>query len=272
MPDTADTVARVQRRSPWRSRRGRSRPRSFRTRMTLATVRNFRKVWNTSPSRSCTSMLGSLRTIPLGSRTRPIGSMSASSLRSALASNPAVSRLRIVCSSSSEIVPFSRGVDHANAAVFQRHVDPSKMLHGCPSMMPGADPFGPRLHTITLRDSRPTAQDRAAGPLRHLGVEFTPGLFAAFPAARRLAVLRAPFGLAAALLFLGAAQIAFVLSRAFVLRRAGFVECDRDRLFRVPDLPLAVRGLEFAVLELVHDAFDRIALCRGLLPWHIACS
>jgi len=36
-------------------------------------------------------------------------------------------------------------------------------------MMPGADPFGPRLHTITLRDSRPTAQDRAAGPLRHLG-------------------------------------------------------------------------------------------------------
>src|SRR3954463_15146259 len=62
----------------------------------------------------------------------------------------------------------ARGVDHANAAVFQRHVDPSKMLHGCPSMMPGADPFGPRLHTITLRDSRPTAQDRAAGPLRHL--------------------------------------------------------------------------------------------------------
>ena len=34
---------------------------------------DFRKVWNTSPSRSCTSMLGSLRTIPLGSRTRPIG-------------------------------------------------------------------------------------------------------------------------------------------------------------------------------------------------------
>jgi len=46
-----------------------------------------------------------------------------------------------------------------------------KMLHGCPSMMPGADPFGPRLHTITLRDSRPTAQDRAAGPLRHLALQ-----------------------------------------------------------------------------------------------------
>jgi hypothetical protein len=38
----------------------------------------------------------------------------------------------------------ARSVNHANAAVFQRHVDPSKMLHGCPSMMPGADPFGPR--------------------------------------------------------------------------------------------------------------------------------
>src|ERR671913_1687939 len=35
-------------------------------------------------------------------------------------------------------------VDHAHAAQFQRHVDPGIMLHGCPSMMPGADPFGPR--------------------------------------------------------------------------------------------------------------------------------
>jgi len=40
-------------------------------------------------------------------------------------------------------------------------------------MMPGADPFGPRLHTITLRDSHPTAQHQAAGPLRHLGREFS---------------------------------------------------------------------------------------------------
>src|SRR3954447_21050040 len=53
--------------------------------MTLATVRNFRKVWNTSSSRSCTSILGSLTTIPLGSRTRPIGRVSARSPRSALA-------------------------------------------------------------------------------------------------------------------------------------------------------------------------------------------
>src|SRR3954451_2048019 len=53
----------------------------------------------------------------------------------------------------------ARGVDHANAAVFQRHVNPSKMLHGCPSMMLAADPFGPLPHTITLRDSRPTAQN-----------------------------------------------------------------------------------------------------------------
>ena len=36
------------------------------------------------------------------------------------------------------------GVDHAHAAPFQRHVDPGIVLHGCPSMMPGADPFGPR--------------------------------------------------------------------------------------------------------------------------------
>ena len=37
-------------------------------------------------------------------------------------------------------------IHHAHAALFQRHVDPGIMLHGCPSMMPGADPFGPRTH------------------------------------------------------------------------------------------------------------------------------
>ena len=37
-------------------------------------------------------------------------------------------------------------IDHAHAALFQRHVDPGIMLHGCPSMMPGADPLGPRTH------------------------------------------------------------------------------------------------------------------------------
>src|SRR5215212_6358735 len=37
-----------------------------------------------------------------------------------------------------------RRVDHAHAAPFQRDVDPGKMLHGCPSMMLGADPLGPR--------------------------------------------------------------------------------------------------------------------------------
>ena len=36
------------------------------------------------------------------------------------------------------------GVDHAHAALFQRHVDPDIVLHGCPSMMLGADPLGPR--------------------------------------------------------------------------------------------------------------------------------
>src|SRR5579872_2269212 len=51
-------------------------------------------------------MSGSLTTTPLGSRMRPIGRVSASSPRSALARRPAVSRLRIVCSSSSDIDPF----------------------------------------------------------------------------------------------------------------------------------------------------------------------
>ncbi len=37
-----------------------------------------------------------------------------------------------------------RRVDHAHAAPFQRDVDPGIVLHGCPSMMPGADPLGPR--------------------------------------------------------------------------------------------------------------------------------
>ena len=37
-------------------------------------------------------------------------------------------------------------IDHAHAAPFQRDVDPGIVLHGCPSMMPGADPFGPRTH------------------------------------------------------------------------------------------------------------------------------
>ena len=93
---TAETVARAQHGSPCWSRRGRSRPRSFNTRMTLATVRTFRKVWNTSPIRSCTAKSGSLMTIPLGSRTSPIGRPSASSPRSAFAKRPVVRRLRIV--------------------------------------------------------------------------------------------------------------------------------------------------------------------------------
>lgn len=32
---------------------------------------------------------------------------------------------------------------------------------------------------------------------------------------------------------------------------------DRDRLFRIFDLPRPARSLELAVLELVHYAFDR---------------
>ena len=41
---------------------------------------------------------------------------------------------------------LARRVDHAHAAPFQRDVDPGIVLHGCPSMMPGADPLGPRTH------------------------------------------------------------------------------------------------------------------------------
>jgi hypothetical protein len=37
-------------------------------------------------------------------------------------------------------------VDHADAAPFQRDIDPGVRLHGCPSMMPGADLLGPRTH------------------------------------------------------------------------------------------------------------------------------
>jgi hypothetical protein len=38
------------------------------------------------------------------------------------------------------------GVDHAHAAPFQGDVDPGIVVHGCPSTMFGADPFGPRSH------------------------------------------------------------------------------------------------------------------------------
>jgi hypothetical protein len=54
--------------------------------------------------------------------------------------------------------------------LFQRHVDPDIVVHGCPSMMLRADPVGPRVHTITLRDSR-LAGYPGAGPLRHLNFE-----------------------------------------------------------------------------------------------------
>ena len=67
----------------------------------------FQEIWNTNSSRSWTAMSGSLTTTPLGSRRRPIGKESASSPRSALARRPAVRRLRILCSSSSDIVPFN---------------------------------------------------------------------------------------------------------------------------------------------------------------------
>ena len=104
---TADTVGRVQRRSPCRSRRGRSSPRANRSRITAAALRRRAKVEKTSPSRPRTSSSGSRTTTLPGIRTRPTGKVSARSPRCALARSPAVRRERIVCSSSSEIEPFS---------------------------------------------------------------------------------------------------------------------------------------------------------------------
>src|SRR3712207_1467373 len=58
----------------------------------------------------------------------------------------------------------TRGVHHAHAAVFQRHVDPSIMVHGCASMMLGADPLGPR-STPSLSEGQPPRQATADGRL-----------------------------------------------------------------------------------------------------------
>jgi hypothetical protein len=51
------------------------------------------------------------------------------------------------------------GIHHAHAAPFQGDVDPGIGLHGCPSLMPGADPPGPRT-LITLGESRPAGHRR----------------------------------------------------------------------------------------------------------------
>ena len=62
----------------------------------------------------------------------------------------------------------ARPVDHAHAAPFQRDVDPGIVLHGCPSMMPGADPFGPRSRHHS-GGQPPRRVSPAQRPLRHLG-------------------------------------------------------------------------------------------------------
>src|SRR6185312_11606112 len=113
------------------------------------------------------------------------------------------------------------------------------------------------------------AHRRAAmdvAPLR-LGIEFGPRLASAgrFAARRsaRAALLLVARGLAATLLRLGAAQIPLVLRLALVFRGARLVEGDRDRLSGV--LHLAAARLELAMLELVHDASDRLLLTSRLL-------
>ena len=106
MSVTAGMVGRLQHTSPCRSRRGKVSPRAAKVRVTFTAVRTLRKLSNSSAIRSWTSRFGSFVTTPDRSRTKPVGSCSASSPRSALANRPAVSRPRMVCSSSSEIVPL----------------------------------------------------------------------------------------------------------------------------------------------------------------------
>src|SRR3954465_11563092 len=52
------------------------------------------------------------------------------------------------------------GVDHAHAALFQRHVNPGKVIHGCPSMCLGPITPDPGSHTSP---SGPAAPPRYAG-------------------------------------------------------------------------------------------------------------
>src|SRR4051794_29167393 len=66
---------------------------------------------------------------------------------------------------------------------------------------------------------------------------------------------------------LGAAEVALVLLLALVFRGARLAQGDRDRLLRVLHLA-AARGLELAMLELVHDALDRFLLPLRLLRHH----
>src|SRR6185436_5778065 len=69
-------------------------------------------------------------------------------------------------------------------------------------------------------------------------------------------------GTAGRFLVLGPGEIAPVLLRALVLRLAGFLERDRDRLLAALDLAALSTGpaLQLAVLELVHDAAGGLAL------------
>src|SRR5215472_10581224 len=93
-------------------------------------------------------------------------------------------------------------------------------------------------------------------------IKLVPRLAVAGAAPRRMP---APFGrrlpgLAAALLRLRAAQIVPALLRRIVFRGAGLAERNRDRLPGVFDLSVAARGFELAMLELVHDPLDGVAL------------
>src|SRR5205823_2247795 len=100
------------------------------------------------------------------------------------------------------------------------------------------------------------------------------GAFAGGGSARRAApsLSRRLAGFAATFLRFGPAQIALALFRRVVFRRTGLAERDCDRLFAVLHLAAAARGLQLAMLVLMHDALDGLLLRWALMDRHRACS
>src|SRR5437667_10704452 len=111
---------------------------------------------------------------------------------------------------------------------------------------------------FTLVHIRPTGNFAALC----LRIEFR---FRLLPAATP--VTRLLCGVAGSLPPLGAFQVLPVLLLAFIFRCTRFMQPDRDRLLRVLHFAAAV-GLEFAVLELVHDPPNGFFLLLRLMRRH----
>ena len=75
-------------------------------------------------------------------------------------------------------------------------------------------------------------------------------------------------GLTTSLFHLRAAQIVSVRLGGFPVRGSGLAERDGDRLFWILDFPAAGRRAKLAMLELVHDPFDRLLLRLGFASSH----